>query len=145
MPEGASTEDTRRISGIALWVSDLERSASFYRDVIGVPLAYGDAHEPKNVPHYEAMWNGDGRTIDELDWSKEGPSEPSLWLNLYLAQDERTSGVELSFPVPNLEEVYRRADEWGAKLVSEPRGTPWGGREFIIEDPDGNQVAVTGQ
>lgn len=140
-----SMKDVRRISGIALWVSDLERTAAFYRDVIGVPLVYSDAHEPKNIPHYETMWNGDGRTLDQLDWSKEGPSEPSLWLNLYPAQDKPTSSVELSFPVPNLEEVHRRANKWGAKMVSELRDTPWDGREFIIEDPDGNQVAVTGE
>ena len=65
-----------RIGSVALWVSDLELSASFYRDVVGLPLTFSDPHEPENVPHYETMWNGDGRLLDELDWSKEGPSEP---------------------------------------------------------------------
>lgn len=77
------------MSAVALWVGDLERSANFYRDVIGVPLEYSDAHEPENLPHYETMWG---------EWSSQGPVEPNLWFNLYPMRDKPTSGAQLGFP-----------------------------------------------
>lgn len=121
------------MSAVALWVGDLERSANFYRDVIGVPLEYSDAHEPENLPHYETMWG---------EWSSQGPVEPNLWFNLYPMRDKPTSGAQLGFPAPSLGEVHDRASKAGVRIVAEPREVPWG-REAVYEDPDGNLVTVT--
>ena len=125
--------DVRRISAIALWVSDLERSAAFYRDIIGVPLVHSDPHEPENVEHYETMWG---------EWDDHGPVEPDLWFNVFPAHDVVTRGASLSFPVPSLAEVHALATKQGVTVRSEPTDVPWG-RSASYEDPDGNLVTVT--
>lgn len=121
------------MNAVALWVADLERSAAFYRDVIGVPIEYSDPHEPENVPHYETMWG---------DWGDAGPLEPHLWFNLYAARDAVSTGAMLSFPVPSIDEVHARASAAGAPVVEAPRAVPWG-RQAVYSDPDGNSVTVS--
>ena len=126
-------KDVCRLGALGLWVGDLERSAAFYRDIIGLPLVYSDPHEPENVPHYETMWG---------EWGEQGPVEPYLWFNLYAQRETPTSGVQLGFPIPNLNEVHERALASGVKVLAAPRSVPWG-QAAVYEDPDGNLVEVT--
>ena len=127
-------KESRRIGAVALWVEDLELSASFYRDIVGVPLDYSDPHEPENVPHYETMWG---------DWDENGPVEPYLWLNLYAGKDRRTSAAHLSIRVPDLDEVHARATKKGVKVITPPSASPFGGSRAVFEDPDGNLIEVS--
>lgn len=129
-----SMKDARRIGAVALWVEDLERSASFYRDIIGVPIEYSDPHEPENVPHYETMWG---------EWGEQGPIEPYLWLNLYAGLGRRTSEAHLSIRIPNLDAVHERATQEGVKVVTPPTPSPFGGNRAVFEDPDGNLVELS--
>ncbi len=124
---------SRRPTAVALWVSDLERAAAFYRDVVGVPLEYSDPHEPENVEHYEVMWG---------EWGDQGPVEPYLWFNLFASRGRVTSGAQLSFPVGDLAEVHQRAVAAGIRVLREPAAVPWG-RSSLYEDPDGNLVSLT--
>lgn len=132
--ETSAMGDTRRIGAVALWVDDLERSAGFYRDIVGIPLEYSDPHEPENVPHYETMWG---------EWGDQGPVEPYLWFNLYSGLGRRTSGAHISIRVPNLDEVHERANRADVKVVASPGASPFGGRRAVFEDPDGNLVEVS--
>ncbi len=72
------------MTAVALWVRDLERSASFYRDVVGVPLEFSEPHEPENVEHYEVMWG---------DWGEKGPTEPSLLESVWCESRLPSPGV----------------------------------------------------
>ena len=128
-----SMSDERRVSAITLWVSDLEASAAFYREVVGIPVEHSDPHEPENLEHYELMWG---------EWGEKGPVEPYLWFDLFPAQGTVTRGVRLGLSVPSIEEAQARASERGVTIVSGPTQVPWG-RELLIEDPDGNLVALT--
>jgi catechol 2,3-dioxygenase-like lactoylglutathione lyase family enzyme len=127
-------QDDRRMSAVALWVADLEKSASFYRDVIGIPIEYSDPHEPENVPHYEIMWG---------DWGEHGPVEPYLWFNIYASPDRKTSGAHVSIRVPDVDRVIELAGHAGIKVVTEPNESPFGGRRAVFEDPDGNLVEIS--
>lgn len=122
------------MGAVALWVADLEKSAAFYRDVIGIPLEYSDAHDPENVPHYEIMWG---------DWEDHGPVEPYLWFNLYASHDRKTSGAHVSIRVPDIERVHANARQFGMNVVTPPTDSPFGGRRAVIEDPDGNLVEIS--
>jgi uncharacterized glyoxalase superfamily protein PhnB len=51
-----------------------------------------------------------------------------VWLNLNSKQE--------------VDELYRRWRDAGAKIVDEPEDKPWGLREFRVSDPDGNQFRV---
>lgn len=130
----SSMKESRRIGAVALWVRDLELSASFYRDIVGMPLEYSDPHDPENVPHYETMWR---------EWDEHGPVEPYLWLNLYSGLDRQTSGAQLSIRVPDLNEAHKRAVTKGVKVVVAPVASPFGGSRAVFEDPDGNLVELS--
>ena len=102
-----------RISVIYLYVSDTERSAAFYRDVLGIPLE-GDGD------WQEASLDGLRFALHRM---REGIGELSsgtIHVNLEVpdidaaAERLRASGVEAG-------EVVR--DDWGAALeVSDPDG-----------------------
>jgi len=42
-----------------------------------------------------------------------------------------------------LEDLFRRAELAGAKVLQRPNDQPWGHRDFMVADPDGNVVWVT--
>ncbi len=127
--------EERRIGAVALWVSDLELSAAFYREIIGIALEHSGPHEPENVPHYETMWGA---------WDDQGPVEPYLWFNLYAATGKPTTGLDLGISVPSLDEVHQRAISAGVKVIKHPAAGTFGGRSATYEDPDGNVVTISG-
>jgi uncharacterized glyoxalase superfamily protein PhnB len=49
-----------------------------------------------------------------------------VWLNLESRQE--------------VDELYRRWRDAGAKILAEPEDKPWRLREFRVADPDGNQL-----
>jgi uncharacterized glyoxalase superfamily protein PhnB len=51
-----------------------------------------------------------------------------IWLNLESRQQ--------------VDELYHRWREAGAKILAEPEDKPWHLREFRVADPDGNQLRV---
>jgi predicted RNase H-like nuclease/predicted enzyme related to lactoylglutathione lyase len=110
-----------RLAFVALRVSDLERSARFYRDAIGVPL------EP-------------GRGADELhleySW-REG-----AYLHFALFAGEPTRGAWVTFHVDDLDAAHERAVTAGAEVVEPPHDEPWG-RTAAYHDPDGTIVGLT--
>ena len=111
-----------RISVIYLYVSDTERSAAFYRDVLGIPLE-GDGD------WQEASLDGLRFALHRM---REGIGELSsgtIHVNLEVpdidaaAERLRASGVEAG-------EVVR--DDWGAALeVSDPDGY----RLYLYQSP----------
>ena len=116
-----------RISMITLGVSDLERSKSFYRDGLGLPLM---DDEPDI-----AFFNLNG-----------------TWLGLYgraaLAEDAAVpaegsgfSGVALAHNVSSeaeVERVLQEAVEAGATLRKPAQKVSWGGYSGYFADPDGH-------
>ena len=119
-----------RFFEVQLRVTDLEVSARFYQEVIGVRLEKGEAHAPANEPHYEAEW---GR------WGEDGFA---LFL-LYPARDGRhSSGVTVGFSVADLDQVHANAGANGVRVIDPPQQQPWG-RNARYEDPDGNVVTLT--
>ena len=65
-----------------------------------------------------------------------------------LRRDEAPHG--LSAPVQaqfwidsELDDVFTRAESLGANVLQRPDARPWGHRDFMVADPDGNVVWVT--
>ena len=121
-----------RISIITLGVSDLNRSVTFYRDGLGLPITYND---------------GEGIAFFQL---------AGTWLALYpsdaLAEDaclppERTrfGGVTLAHNVHSKAEadsVIAQALAAGAQLLKPAADTFWGGYSGYFADPDGHPWEV---
>jgi lactoylglutathione lyase len=120
---GTATEAlVRRINVVYLYVSDMERSLAFYRDVLGIPLE-GDGH------WQEASLGG---TRFALHLAHEGVGElssGSVHLDFEVADVAAAAGRLQSAGVEAGETMR---DDWGAALeLSDPDGY----RLYLFEPP----------
>jgi predicted enzyme related to lactoylglutathione lyase len=114
-----------RLVFVALRVRDVEVSASFYRNAIGIPLR--DAGGIDEEMHREYSWT-DGEYLHFALF----PAAPG----------DETRHVELAFYVDDFDVAHAQAIAAGAEVVSMPRDEPWG-RTAGYCDPDGNIVGLT--
>ncbi len=104
---------------VNIFVSNLDRSVAFYRDVIGLDLIFSSA-----------------------EYRFASFSAGSLRVGLAVAGKEhedlvgRHTGV--GFEVADVAETFDRLIEQGATSVMAPSSQPWGGFMGLISDPDGN-------
>lgn len=52
------------------------------------------------------------------------------------------TGMYVTFVVPDVDEVYKKAKEMGAKVIQEPRNEFYGQRRFLVLDPAGCLIDV---
>ena len=107
-------------------VSSVERSANYYVGTLGFQLDWGN--EEGGIA---GISQGDCRlflTSASFRAHYGNGGTVVVWLNL-------SSKLEV-------DELYDRWRQAGAKLLSEPEDKPWRLREFRAADPDGNQLRV---
>ena len=121
-----------RIVFLALWVSDLEKSAAFYRDSLGVALHEG-FNEPVGDPwidgqHYELSWREGAYFHFALFPVRQG--------------GKVTSGAEVGFSVDDVDAKHEVLVARGVMVIHQPK--TWKGlRTARYRDPDGNVVSFT--
>jgi uncharacterized glyoxalase superfamily protein PhnB len=84
-----------------------------------------------------------------VDWQHQfGPGFP-LFLQLTRADQtifltEHTGDCEVGgavyFVVPDVDHCFAELSSRGVKLAEPPTNTPWGTREMVAKDPDGNRL-----
>jgi uncharacterized glyoxalase superfamily protein PhnB len=107
-------------------VSSVAKAAEYYVSALGFRFDWGDDQGGiagisqggcriflTNTPFHE-------------HYGTRGPA--MVWLNLESRQE--------------VDELYHRWRQAGAKILAEPEDKPWHLREFRIADPDGNQLRV---
>ena len=107
-------------------VSNVEKAASYYVDVLGFHLDWGN-----DQGGIGGISQGDCRmflTNESFRQHREKGATIVVWLNLESKQE--------------VDELYQRWREAGAKILAEPEDKPWHLREFLVADPDGNQLRV---
>lgn len=52
------------------------------------------------------------------------------------------TGMYVTFVVPDVDEVYKKTQEMGAKVIQEPRSEFYGQRRFLVLDPAGCLIDV---
>jgi catechol 2,3-dioxygenase-like lactoylglutathione lyase family enzyme len=124
----------RRLTFVALTVSDLQRSARFYRDLLGIPLQDATHDSEKQDPWYGGehaaySWT-DGAFIHFALYPQREPQRPVA------------TAAQIGFHVADFDLVHQRVLASGAEVVSEPRREPWGKTARYL-DPDGNIVSIT--
>jgi catechol 2,3-dioxygenase-like lactoylglutathione lyase family enzyme len=122
-----------RLTFIALNVSSLDRSVSFYRDALGIDL-HASHNEPADDPwlggpHASYSWS-DGAYIHFAIFPALPPERPV------------SRGTEIGFDVPDVQAAHQRALAAGVEVAHAPRAEPWG-TTARYRDPDGNLVSVT--
>lgn len=112
---------------LELFVGDLERTVSFYRDVVGMALSLDDAGP--DGPRYEAWWpaTADRDYLYFAFWEASAP-------------DARTR-LSVGLLSDDLEAVHRRTEAAGVEVTSPPADGPYGRRAEYV-DPDGNRITV---
>ena len=111
-------------SNPVLAVNDLERSAAWYRDVLGCAIAEPD---PGNW-----IFCRSGSIEIMLGRCEDAPPASTIGDHSYVAY----------LRVDDVDAFHRRAVGEGAEVVKPPTDEPWGMREFAIRSPDGHRFML---
>jgi catechol 2,3-dioxygenase-like lactoylglutathione lyase family enzyme len=123
----------RRLMLVILHCGEIDRSVSFYRDLLGVPLTR-DRNEPELDPWMGGIHN-------EYSW-REGSY---LHFSLFPARPPLrpvTTGVQIGFLVDDIMPIHHALQDAGVEILHAPRSEPWGPTGRYL-DPDGNVVNLT--
>src|SRR5438105_438677 len=109
------------VAYVILYVSDLETSIAFYRDVLGLPFKFQDAG------YVEFATQGTRLGLYE--------QRRAAWLTGQTVMPG--SAAEVVFMVDDVDVEVRRLAARGAVVTSAPTDRPWGHRTAHLADPDG--------
>lgn len=134
MPEQAgATRPVLIAAQPQVFVSDMDRACAFFTGKLGfrVVFRYGD-------PPFYAQVARDGAALN-LRHVDEPVFDPLL--------RDRESLLSASLTVATaavIEALYQEFAVSGAGFAQDLRTQPWGARDFIVRDPDGNLVHFAG-
>jgi uncharacterized glyoxalase superfamily protein PhnB len=109
-------------------VADVAAATAWYSRVLGFEVRVVNPPEDP-VPVY-AVLSRDAVLLhlirsDEAPWGLRAPVQAQFWIT------------------GDLEALFQRAAALGVTVLQRPADRPWGHRDFMIADPDGNVVWVT--
>lgn len=114
-----------------LWVHDMPTSLDYYEQLLGFEILWTwseeQAFEEPAHPTFCCVKRGEY----SLFLCEQGQGNPGTWICLNV-----NTGAEL-------EQLYSEYQESGAKIVQPPTDEPWGMREMIVQDPDGNTFRMS--
>jgi uncharacterized glyoxalase superfamily protein PhnB len=124
-----STFSARTLSA-ALTVNELEKSLTWYRDVVGFTV--DRRHEREGKLLAVSLKAGDVRILITQDDGAKG------WDRV------KGEGFSLQFTTDqDADELSKRIKANGGTLDSEPVTAPWGPRVFRLRDPDGFRLVIS--
>jgi catechol 2,3-dioxygenase-like lactoylglutathione lyase family enzyme len=136
MSDHAHTTSTKATIGGAepqLFVADIQASCDFFTNKLGFAVAF-----TYGTPPFYAQVKRDGALVN-LRCVEQPVIDAAL--------RDREQLLSASLTVANAEEIKRLFLEFqaaGATFFQSLKSEPWGARDFIIKDPDGNLLLFTG-
>src|SRR5205823_5268107 len=120
-----------RLGYAILFVSDLERSVRFYRDVVGLPFRFAtdDYAEFATGGAKFALF---ARSALPGLIGVEAPAGEAPWPQ-----------GEVAFFVEDVDVEHELLVAAGVHVLAPPTDRPWGERTLHVADPDGNVVELT--
>lgn len=118
---------------VAIVVSDARKAIPWYRDVLGLPVAYIGPNAPNPDPAVQ------GSPEDPGHWIELGPRAPRTRVHLCEMGGKTEPGpTGITFLTDDIRAEYDRLRAKGVRFLSPPQRMDWG--EWIAEfsDPDGN-------
>lgn len=110
-----------------VYVKDVERGLSFYRDLLGFKLIEDFRYEKKAVYARLRAPGGDGT----IALHQAAPETSVL-----------SDAVRLYFEVRELDDFCRKLQQKGFYITQLPRMMPWGWRHAYLNDPDGHEISL---
>ena len=121
----------RRLAYAILFVSDLERSIGFYRDLIGLPFRFANESYAEFSTEGAKFSLFARRHVPDL-LGQEVPDDSVPWPQ-----------GEVAFFIDDVDAECERLAEAGVRVLAPPTDRPWGERTLHLADPDGNVVELT--
>ncbi len=108
------------IDTVAVVVADRRKALAWYRDVLGLEVAYV--------------------APDTGHWIELGPGRPRTRIHLCELPDQvRPGPTGVTFLTEDIRAEYQRLRGKGVHFLSEPKEEPWGEWLCAFVDPDGNE------
>jgi lactoylglutathione lyase len=120
-----------RLGYAIVYVSDLERSIAFYRDVVGLPFRFSSESYAEFETEGAKFALYARRHLPELI-GREAPVGEAPWPQ-----------GEVVFLVEDVDAEHERLRAAGAVVLTPPTERPWGERTMHLLDPDGFVVELT--
>ena len=123
------------IDTVAVVVSDRRKALQWFRDVLGLPVAYVGPTEPSSNP------SAQGSPDDPGHWIEIGSGRPMTRIHLCELEDHRIEpgSTGITFLTDDILAEYERLKLKGVRFTNSPKEMGWG--EWLCEflDPDGNE------
>jgi catechol 2,3-dioxygenase-like lactoylglutathione lyase family enzyme len=123
------------IDTVAVVVSDRRKALQWFRDVLGLPVAYIGPAEPDSNPSAQGSPDNPGH------WIELGSGRPMTRNHLCELEDHRVQPgpTGITFLTDNIIAEYERLKLKGVRFMNSPKEMEWG--EWLCEffDPDGNE------
>lgn len=115
---------------VILIVDDLDRTLSFYTQVLGLRLGHRSGE-------YAQLDTGTTR----LGFYTRTAMAQALGFSLTKPAAD-AAGFELGFKVTDVDAAYTELIEKGAAATTPPTTRPWGQRTAYVRDPDGHLIEL---
>jgi catechol 2,3-dioxygenase-like lactoylglutathione lyase family enzyme len=112
-------------------VRDVERSALFYRDILGF--------EQVPYPQIPLLQRGTMQLF-LVEASPPTPDRPAI--SLQPPSDPSAMPVNLVFEVEDAHAEYEALSARGLRFLTPPAQPPWGGWRCFAQDPDGYLIEI---
>jgi catechol 2,3-dioxygenase-like lactoylglutathione lyase family enzyme len=119
---------------VAVVVSDKRKAIKWYRDILGLKVAYIGPPMPRADPSIQ------GTPEDPGHWIEMGSPRPMTRVHLCHLDGRTEAGpTGITFLSDNIMEDYSRMKRKGVRFLSPPEKTEWGELLCQFADPDGNE------
>ena len=119
-----------------LYIEDAASAVEFYKNVFGASVLMRD-EEPSGIVSHAMLKMGE-TTVMLSDPTSADVRQNDVHHLSRTPQSLGGSPVHLYIYVADVDEVFRRAVEAGAKVIDQPEDREWGDRTSGIEDPFGH-------
>ncbi len=113
----------KKLNTIVVPVKDLDRSRTFYKDVLHLPEDFVE-----NGMAFYSVGTGDGKV--------------TVLLHLIDEPEPVEKGIVIEFEVDDVNKTVISIKEAGGQIIQEPIDREWGVKEAVIADPDGYNIWI---